>query len=421
MADIDLSGYTDVAARLRQFREDHPRGRMTSRILELPEPFAGRFVAVEAKAHRTVDDPLPGVGLAWEPVPGLTPYTKNSELMNAETSAWGRALVAALAVDYPTAGLASVEEVRNRAAEPKPPTPGATFLNGFLSPCHHASVWVIPPKERKTAKGKNRPPYVCAEPSCRVEGKPFPQAWFNIEDLERYDTDEDAGTIPNEPPERGSEGHPERSGGNLAEVLLGQVEDHFLAMENPHPREAAKLALHEAMEAAGWSHPLTEEQAATLLAEVTGASLPIPPAGDAPTARQCLECGAPEGMEHDDECPVYLSAIEEGRSEAGTAAGSDNPVAARPTDTVPTEKVGEDSLPAVPPEVDLSDQKALEEALAVLLIDSNPPADTNIDAAIHGWLTAWLENEGIDRRLDQPKRDQKRREKAWADYRSHVS
>ena len=43
-------------------------------------------------------------------VPGLTPYTKNSELQNAETSAWGRALVAVLAADTKE-GVASADEV----------------------------------------------------------------------------------------------------------------------------------------------------------------------------------------------------------------------------------------------------------------------------------------------------------------------
>ena len=54
--------------------------------------------------------------MAWEPFPGRTPYTFNSELMNAETSAQGRAIVAALAADT-RKGVASQEEVRNRAAE----------------------------------------------------------------------------------------------------------------------------------------------------------------------------------------------------------------------------------------------------------------------------------------------------------------
>jgi hypothetical protein len=48
--------------------------------------------------------------------PGRTPYTKGSELQNAETSAWGRAIVAVGAADTKK-GIASSEEVRNRRGE----------------------------------------------------------------------------------------------------------------------------------------------------------------------------------------------------------------------------------------------------------------------------------------------------------------
>jgi hypothetical protein len=69
-------------------------------------------VAYVAAAYRTPDDPRPGIGVAWELYPGTTPYTRDSELMNAETSAWGRAIVA---VGIPTKKIASADEVRNRA------------------------------------------------------------------------------------------------------------------------------------------------------------------------------------------------------------------------------------------------------------------------------------------------------------------
>jgi hypothetical protein len=66
-----------------------------------------------AAAYRSPDDKLPGVGWAYEPIPGPTNFTRDSELQNAETAAWGRAMVAALAVDTKK-GIASSEEVRNR-------------------------------------------------------------------------------------------------------------------------------------------------------------------------------------------------------------------------------------------------------------------------------------------------------------------
>jgi hypothetical protein len=113
--DKDLKDYVDVAERITAFRDKHPDGVLQSSVLRWPEE-GFPFVAVEARAYRTADDERPGVGLAWENFPGLTPYTKNSELQNAETSAWGRAIVAVLAADTKR-GIASKPEV-NRASAP---------------------------------------------------------------------------------------------------------------------------------------------------------------------------------------------------------------------------------------------------------------------------------------------------------------
>ncbi len=48
-----------------------------------------------------------------EPFPGKTPYTKDSELMNAETSAWGRAL-ASLGYEIHR-GIATKQDVQARS------------------------------------------------------------------------------------------------------------------------------------------------------------------------------------------------------------------------------------------------------------------------------------------------------------------
>lgn len=80
--------------------------------------FLKTFIVYTAAAYRTPTDTTPGIGTAWEPFPGLTPYTRDSELQNAETSAWGRAIVAALASE--SKSVASAEDVRNRRqAEPE--------------------------------------------------------------------------------------------------------------------------------------------------------------------------------------------------------------------------------------------------------------------------------------------------------------
>jgi hypothetical protein len=111
--------YVDVAERIRMFRDKHPEGSLRPADLEHPYRIEQRddqtVVVVVAAAYRTADDPTPGIGMAWEPWPGLTNFTRNSELQNAETSAWGRAIVAALAAD--TKHVATSQDVENRQAE----------------------------------------------------------------------------------------------------------------------------------------------------------------------------------------------------------------------------------------------------------------------------------------------------------------
>lgn len=117
MAKPDLKDYVEVADRIKAFKEAHPEGSLQSIGKPWVEhhPDGKAFIWYGAMAYRSPDDPKPGVGWAQEPFPGLTPYTKNSELQNAETSAWGRA-IAALGFDF-NGKVASREEVRNRQAE----------------------------------------------------------------------------------------------------------------------------------------------------------------------------------------------------------------------------------------------------------------------------------------------------------------
>lgn len=114
--------YVDVAERLKEFRKLYPEGSMQQVSVEFRE-FAGQhWVIYTAAAYRSPDDTRPGIGTAWEPVPGKTPFTRDSELMNAETSAWGRAVIACL---LPSRKIASADEVRNRQkAEPPVIMPG---------------------------------------------------------------------------------------------------------------------------------------------------------------------------------------------------------------------------------------------------------------------------------------------------------
>jgi hypothetical protein len=111
--------YIDVATRIAEFRRLYPNGSL--RPANIDEPIRivtigdKTFLQYVAAAYRTPDDACPGVGIAWEPFPGKTPFTRDSEAANAETSAWGRAIVAALAADTKH-GVASLDEVENARA-----------------------------------------------------------------------------------------------------------------------------------------------------------------------------------------------------------------------------------------------------------------------------------------------------------------
>lgn len=112
--------YVPVAERLVAFREQYPEGCL--RPANPDQPFTilmvegETFLAYTAAAYRNPDDPTPGIGCAWEPVPGKTNFTRNSELQNAESSAWGRAIIAVGAADAKR-GIATAEDVQWRQAE----------------------------------------------------------------------------------------------------------------------------------------------------------------------------------------------------------------------------------------------------------------------------------------------------------------
>lgn len=122
-----MKDYVPVNERIEAFYTAFPNGSIQSEIVELTEA----RVTVKAYAYRTVDDPKPGTGHSSVNIPGSTPYTKGSEIENAETSAWGRA-IAALGFEVKR-GIASTEEVANkqagRGAQTKPesaPVPAPT-------------------------------------------------------------------------------------------------------------------------------------------------------------------------------------------------------------------------------------------------------------------------------------------------------
>lgn len=138
-----LDDYVDVAQRIADFRELYPSGSLQPANLHEPwklvqvqgfekngDVAQQTFIVYVAAAYRTAEDRRPGIGAAWEVFPGRTNFTRGSELQNAETSAWGRAIIAVLASDS-KGGVASREEVANRRAEREDGLP--TNADGSLS------------------------------------------------------------------------------------------------------------------------------------------------------------------------------------------------------------------------------------------------------------------------------------------------
>jgi hypothetical protein len=111
MAGFDLSNYVEVADRLREWYEKYPTARIVTSVLEHTE----KRVIVRAEVFRKAEETLPaGAGHSALAIPGTTPYTRGAELENAETSAIGRALVAA---GLPSKKVASADEVLFKRAE----------------------------------------------------------------------------------------------------------------------------------------------------------------------------------------------------------------------------------------------------------------------------------------------------------------
>jgi hypothetical protein len=115
MAGPDLSNYVEVKDRLAMALAKWPQLRVIESIPEIVTIDDRHFVQVTCTVYREPDDTLPCTATAWEPFPGVTPFTRNSEMMNAGTSALGRAL------GYMGIGIersvASAVEVANRMAE----------------------------------------------------------------------------------------------------------------------------------------------------------------------------------------------------------------------------------------------------------------------------------------------------------------
>ena len=113
---MDLSNYVDVPTRFAALLAKWPELRIKEHRPEIITIGDKTFISVTMQAWRTPDDPIACQATCFEPFPGLTSFTRNSEQQNASTSCLGR--LAGLMMSFPK--MASLEEVQNRQTEQKP-------------------------------------------------------------------------------------------------------------------------------------------------------------------------------------------------------------------------------------------------------------------------------------------------------------
>ena len=111
---MDLTNYVDVPERFKQALAKWPDLRIMENRPEIITIGDKTFISVTMQAWRTPDDPIPAQATCFEPFPGKTSFTRDSEQMNASTSCLGRVL--GLMMSFGTK-MASTEEVRNRQSD----------------------------------------------------------------------------------------------------------------------------------------------------------------------------------------------------------------------------------------------------------------------------------------------------------------
>jgi hypothetical protein len=109
---MNMNDYVDVAERIAQLKEAYPESSLQpynpNKPYEIVQVEGKSYVVYTAACYRDPHDVCPGVAVAWEQIPGKG-MTAGSELMICETSAWGRAIVAAMKTA--TKRVASKQEV----------------------------------------------------------------------------------------------------------------------------------------------------------------------------------------------------------------------------------------------------------------------------------------------------------------------
>jgi hypothetical protein len=112
---FNMDDYVPVVDRLAEAYTRWPELRLYEHPATVINIDGHAFVASTVTAHRSPEDTHPAQAPAWEPFPGKTSFTRESEMMNAATSAVGRVL--ALMGVAAKKSIASRDEVRNRQTQ----------------------------------------------------------------------------------------------------------------------------------------------------------------------------------------------------------------------------------------------------------------------------------------------------------------
>jgi hypothetical protein len=92
MNAFNLGDYVDVPTRLAEALKRWPDLRIQETKPIIVTVDNQQYVEISCTVWRDSTDLMPTIAYCWEPIPGRTPYTKGSEMMNASTSCLGRAL-----------------------------------------------------------------------------------------------------------------------------------------------------------------------------------------------------------------------------------------------------------------------------------------------------------------------------------------
>lgn len=117
-----LKDYIEVKDRIQEFYAKYDQGSLQFEFNGTMEVAGQTIIWGRAYAYRDQNDLRPGIGTAWELVPGKSQFTRGSELMVLETSAWGRAIAAlGIAVNKSVASRNEVQAAQSRDPWAGPP------------------------------------------------------------------------------------------------------------------------------------------------------------------------------------------------------------------------------------------------------------------------------------------------------------